>query len=563
MKNKIITLLTLLTFLPSFGSEPLYFETPAAYLEEEAITVNFQKVPMAEFVRFVSRVSGKNFIYNEKVLDFEVSLVTGRPTHAGHIVEMLIELLKEQAVRTEESGGNYYIQKMSAAEEAEMRREKQRRNKRAGIYTASLDSSLSQMRLPTQQPSPRGDFHLYKLQYHTGKEILNAVKNIALSLKEHPAPPAQLIQAIASAQWIESTNSILYSGSEEGMEEMTELVASLDIPKKQVFIEVLVLETNVRDGLEFGLEWAAGGEYKERFGYGVGNFPASPKKGAPFAKTFQSINATNTPTGTDQIPIGSGFDLGVIGDIITHNGQSYFSLGSLVSALQTSGNSTIVLNQKIITQDNKTSRIFVGDNLAFTGSTVQTVGQTQQTSTNIEYRDVGVMLSITPLVGDGETITLEVTEQITNVIPDPLQMGGTGGINTTKTDMATQVHVPDQSFLVLSGMIRNTKREHKSGLPCLGGLPLIGAAFSKTTTNDDKRNIIVFVRPQIIHSEKEYEQVTAFQENQFEKDGGNQKEFERAVEMLKKERSVNDRDPREWHTTSITAHSGERTPSES
>src|SRR5690242_15329587 len=118
----------------------------------------------------------------------------------------------------------------------------------------------------------------------------------------------------------------------------------------------------------------------------------------------------------DQIPLVPGFDLGVIGDIIMHKGKSYLSLGSLVSALQLDGTSTIVLNQKIITQDNKNSTIFVGDNIPFTGSVVQTVGQSQQTSANIEYRDVGVSLSITPRLGEGDIITLEINEQITETL---------------------------------------------------------------------------------------------------------------------------------------------------
>ncbi len=124
----------------------------------------------------------------------------------------------------------------------------------------------------------------------------------------------------------------------------------------------------------------------------------------------------------NQIPLVPGFDLGVIGDIIMHKGKSYLSLGSLVSALQVDGSSTIVLNQKIITQDNKNSTIFVGDNIPFTGSVVQTVGQSQQTTANIEYRDIGVSLSITPRLGEGDVITLNLNEEITESVDhDPDQ----------------------------------------------------------------------------------------------------------------------------------------------
>jgi len=120
------------------------------------------------------------------------------------------------------------------------------------------------------------------------------------------------------------------------------------------------------------------------------------------------------------------------------------------------GDCSIVLNQKLITQDNKNSTIFVGDNIPFPGSVVQTVGQSQQTTSNIEYRDIGVSLSITPMLGDGDVITLDLDQEITEAINLPSLSATTttiNGIRSTKTNMATHVHVPDKQFLVLSGMI--------------------------------------------------------------------------------------------------------------
>jgi type III secretion protein C len=211
--------------------------------------------------------------------------------------------------------------------------------------------------------------------------------------------------------------------------------------------------------------------------------------------------------------------MGVIGDLILHKGRSFLSLASLVSALQADGDSSIVLNQKIITQDNKNSTIFVGDNIPFTGSIVQTTGASQQTTANVEYRDIGMNLSITPKLGEGDVITLDLDEEITEALPTGRGVSSThvSGIQTTKTNMRTHVHVPNKHFLVLSGMIRNAKSKQKVGLPCLGGLPWIGAAFSKTMKNDEKRNVIIFVRPHIIRSVDDYRQITDHQEELYKK----------------------------------------------
>ena len=215
-----------------------------------------------------------------------------------------------------------------------------------------------------------------------------------------------------------------------------------------------------------------------------------------------------------------------------HKGKSYLSLGSLVSALQVDGESTIVLNQKIITQDNKNSKIFVGDNLPFTGSVVSTVGQSQQTTANIEYRDIGVSLSITPMLGEGDIITLDLDEEISQALSDHQTAGSTvNGIRTTKTNMVTHVHVPDKHFLVLSGMIRNVNAHHKAGLPCLGGLPIVGNLFSKTRNHDEKRNVIIFVRPHIIRSFDDYKKVTQTQE-EIHKSQSRPADFENGVNLL-------------------------------
>jgi type III secretion protein C len=351
---------------------------------------------------------------------------------------------------------------------------------------------------------------VYKLQYHKGSEILQVIKQVASSKKDEATSDFQ--SSIASLQWVESTNSLVFNGSHDVAYDIQRLIKSLDTAQKQVFIEVLVIETDAKEASEFGLEWGASGHFKNKLGLGLGNFSNGP--GNLLAQSLQGMSATNTPTGASQIPFGRGFDLGIIGDIIFHRGRSFLSLGSLISALQKDGKISVVLNQKIITQDNKSSSIFVGDNIPFTGSVVQTVGASQQTTANIEYRDIGVSLKITPLLGDSDIITLDINEEITEARDDLRELDSrVNGIQTTKTNMATRVHVPDKHFLVLSGMVKNSKTHRKTGIPCLGGLPWIGAAFSKTKVEKEKKNILVFVRPQIIHSFEDYEKLSITEQN--------------------------------------------------
>lgn len=496
------------------------YDSPENYMKkegDEGYCINFHDVPIIEFVRFVSRISEENFIFDSRDLDFTVSLSTGKSVNSLKVVQALVQLLKMHGLSISHDAGYFVIHKGGEGASFDFS------GKNADSLIASNASGVMGI------PAEKYEFFVYKIQYHEGERIVETLKKIAADLRSQPDAPARLINAIQSLQWVQATNSLLCSADSETLVKLRSLIDDLDKPLRQVFIEVLVVETDVKKSMEFGLQWAAGGQFQNKVGFGVGNF--APNNG--FANTMQGVNAQNTPTGMNQIPLVPGFDLGVIGDLIMHKGKSYLSLGSLVSALQLDGSSTIVLNQKIITQDNKNSTIFNGENIPFTGSVVQTVGQSQQTSANIEYRDVGVSLSITPRLGEGDIITLDLNEEITETLDQDIMNSNTtvNGIRTTKTNMVTHVHVPDKHFLVLSGMIRNTKARRKAGIPCLGGLPVIGLAFSKTKKDDEKRNVIIFVRPHIIRSFDDYSNLTKNQEEIYKSQAAPD-DFSEAVQLI-------------------------------
>ncbi len=508
-----------------FAHDLSFFEEEQSSFEEQASRVDgheisFHEIPIVEFIRFVSKISKENFIFNKTDLDFKIAFSSGKPLSTKQVVEALIQLLNIHHFHVTKKDSYYVIRKKGEKEQAE-------------VFLSPDPVLASSGETLVLKPELKHSFHIYKLQYHEGSEIVESLKKIAVDMGPDSNFSAPVLKSIQSLQWVKTTNSLLFSGDPETVAELSKIVQSLDIPLKQVFIEILVIETDVKKSLDFGLQWAASGQYQGKVGLGMGNFaPQNFGTANAFASAMQGVNASSPPTGLSQVPIVPGFDLGVIGDIIMHKGKSFLSLGSLVSALQIDGDSTIVLNQKIITQDNKHSKIFVGDNIPFTGSVVQTIGQGQQTTANIEYRDVGVSLNITPMLGEENVITLNLDEEITEAVDDlAVSNANVSGIRTTKTNMLTHVHVPDKHFLVLSGMIRNAKARHKAGIPCLGGLPVIGAAFSKNREKDEKRNIIIFVRPQIIHSFEEYKKITEKEEETYQKQA-NKKNFEEALQVL-------------------------------
>lgn len=370
-------------------------------------------------------------------------------------------------------------------------------------------------------------FMVFKLQYHLGTEIQQALNKLAPTFASGgPNANPGLAAAINSIQWIQVTNSLVASGDAENLEKLKTLISEVDVPLKQVFIEVLVIQTDTTNAQNFGLQWFGKGQLKNQVNFGTGNFAGSNPQGFQTAPVFQnninSITTTNPPTASS-IPLmatpNPGFDLGVIGDVLFHKGKSFLSLGSLVNAVQQDADSTVVMNPKILAQDNQNSTIFIGQNIPFTGSNVTNTqqGGTIQTS-NLEYRNVGVNLSITPKLGDDNIVTLEITYTMSSVVANTNNGGGSSGglqgIQTAQTNLTTCVHVPDQHFVVLSGMLNDNKTHYKTGIPCLGGLPVIGLAFSDNERSDVKVNTLIFIRPSIIH---DMEDLTTLTENQEDK----------------------------------------------
>lgn len=391
------------------------------------------------------------------------------------------------------------------------------------------------------QESDETSFLVYKLQYHKGDDIQTALKQIGKEFDLGKTNVKKnLINAINSVQWIQITNSLLASGEKEVLTKIKDLISSLDVPLKQVFIEMLVIETSLTNLLNFGLDWASKYKHKNKFVAGMANTTPVTNPPDQFPAGFNPISATNPPTGTS-LPLFSstGFDLGVIGDIIMHKGKSFLSLGSLLKAIQEDEETTVVMTPKLLTQDGKQSSIFIGQNLPYIGS--QTVIQAPSSSTtqNLEYRDVGMNLILTPVLGNSDTVTLDINLDRTIAAPGSATnqtLTGVQGIVTSKTNMLTTVHIPDKSFLVLSGMVTETKSKIKSGIPCLGGLPLIGAAFSESDSQTDKKNIVIFIRPHIINSYQDMQRVSENQEDFFRESLGSpniEETYEDSIESIK------------------------------
>jgi len=404
-------------------------------------------------------------------------------------------------------------------------------------------------------------FLIYKLQYHQGTDIMTALQSIgqqfkkfeqneadqSKSAKETPQVDSSLVNAIASVQWLQMTNSLLCSGTPETLEKIKGLIRKLDMPLRQVFLEVLIINTSLTDSLTFGVRWGGAGKLHNRLTTSLGLFPTIADTGYQQADNLNNLgNAIQSSVGGSLPAANSvfgnpgGFDFGVIGDIISHGSNVYLSLGSLASALQTDRNSTVILNPKIIAQDNQVAHMFSGSNRPFSVSTftqTTTGGASTDTTKTNDYRDVGFDLQITPILGANDVITLIIEQDFTELdFPTGIDTNETIQNNTiSKQTTQTRVHVPNEHFIAISGMLRDTRSRSKVGIPCLGGLPVIGAAFAQNQKTNQKTNTIIFIRPQIVTTNEQMVRMTEQQEDVFREQAKSlelQYDIDDAIDMM-------------------------------
>lgn len=370
-------------------------------------------------------------------------------------------------------------------------------------------------------------FFIYKLRYRKGDNIEIALRKIGNSLQLTGTANADLISAINSSQWIESSNALIFTGTAAALEKVRELILEVDIPLRQVFIEMLILDTTIQDSLSYSVDWI------NRFGGGTTTGEQGFLEAAPgnVASTNQFLSASETifdagstvaNTIASPLPVATGFlnsggfAAGVIGTHLTHNGTRFSSIGALVRAIHSDTKADIVLNPKIITEDNNPAEIFVGGTDRYkTQSITNDLGSL--VTNNFQFIDVGTTLRVTPLIGNNGIITLEIVQETTNEAGTANTGGNNQDVNLvpvlTKTRTVTKIHVPNGFFVVLSGMIKDNEVRSYSRIPCLGGIPILGCFGKTQSCVDSKRNLMLFIRPLIIESDDDFEDITKRQQD--------------------------------------------------
>ena len=271
----------------------------------------------------------------------------------------------------------------------------------------------------------------------------------------------------------EINNAVLVFGTKGEYEKIEATLKRLDVPPTQVLIEASIVEVTLTDDLKYGLQWlfddAARGTLS---GTGVlGNLAGAAIGGAPAGFSYTLRN-----------PLGE--------------------VRAVLNALADKSLVKVISSPSLMVLDNHTATIAVGNQQPIqVGQTVTTGGNV---SNNIQYKDTGVSLTVTPSVNAGNMVTMQINQAVTDVGQVD---AATGQRSFLQRQFASKVAVRSGEALVLGGLIRDNSTNGKSGVPGLQDIPILGTLFGTNANSVNRTELLVLITPRVVRTEQDLRQV--------------------------------------------------------
>ncbi|WP_163833469.1 type II secretion system secretin GspD [Spartinivicinus ruber] len=358
-------------------------------------------------------------------------------------------------------------------------------------------------RLDKSERSDGGAEVIY-LHYQKAKDLAETLQKLAGNIQKG-AKDAKIADREVAIEANEATNALVVSGPPKIMKTVKETVRKLDIRRAQVLVEAVIVELTDKRVDEIGVQWGTsdGAINGDGLFAGTRHTPGN---------TNITPNFNGFPGTKGAVEIGSGLSLGFY-----RNG----SLRALVQALDTDTTANILSTPSLVTLDNEEAKIHVGSNIGVLTSR-ETTSSNDSTNPfqNFERKDIGVSLTITPLVNQSDSVTLKI-EQETSAV----ESAAAGQpVTYKKREIQTTVLLDDGAMLVLGGLVEDTVDIGEDKVPFLGDIPILGRLFRAEREEKKKTNLMVFLRPTIIRtrevadkvSKKEYYKIQ-LQQQQYRK----------------------------------------------
>jgi len=317
----------------------------------------------------------------------------------------------------------------------------------------------------------------------------------------------------------ETTNSLIIKAFHRDYRAILETIKKLDIYPKQVLIEVFLAEVTLDETNKLGIEWA---------NFFSSHATSSRAQGAvlssqpPVQTTTDSLgNTTTSLINPFTAPLASygGFRYA----IVEFGGR----LSAAIDLAASEDRLKVISSPHIIASNNKEAKIQVGSSQPILTNTYTTPGVTSTTGAGvvegtIEYKDIGIILSLTPRISDGGLVSLEINIEDSNVNTSAIPLGNLPNVPVfTKKTAKTILSVMEGQTIVIGGLISESKEKITSGVPLLSKIPIIGGLFGFQSYEKKRDELILLMTPHIISNQSTSDAVT--------------REFKEKVESMKKQ----------------------------
>jgi general secretion pathway protein D len=285
------------------------------------------------------------------------------------------------------------------------------------------------------------------------------------------------------------TNAIVVNAPPKMMRSLMQIVDKLDIRRAQVLVEAIIVEVIADKTAELGITWAVG-DSGSTSPVGVTNFPDF---GAGVVGLAGAAGGGGDVPVDPSSVIGEGITMGI--GRISDTGVSF---AAILRALEGNADTNIISTPSLVTTDNEEATLNVGQEVPFvTGSFTNTGGTAGAVNPfqTIQRESIGVKLTITPQINAGDSLLLEISQEISNIAQSA---EGAADLITNQRIVETTVIVDDGQILVLVGLLEDVLRESEQRVPVLGSIPFLGALFRAQKTAMVKTNLLIFIRPKIL-----------------------------------------------------------------
>ncbi len=361
-------------------------------------------------------------------------------------------------------------------------------------------------------PQDNGGVYVYYVKYGDAEKIAQTLTGVTKDATPKPSSAANsLLSPIGAGGQMQapqeifggdvkitadkSTNSLVVVASKQDYEVVSGLLAKIDIPRDQVFVEAIIMEMTANDTNNYGVgyyQYGSSGYGKVGFNGGINiNDVLNPASGTGAVLSFgtgKTVTVTDPTSGkTLTIP----------------------SLLGLVNFIKQVKKGNILSTPQIVAMDNQEAEIEVGDKVVTGANTTQGTNGNPNTVSPI-FEDATIKLNIKPFISPAsETIRMEIKQniaQLSNNNSSPAALQSTTQ-PLAKRSIKTTIVVKNGDTAILGGLIKDQETETISKIPLLGDIPILGWLFKSKSTTKDKVNMVVFLTPKIIRSPDDSHQI--------------------------------------------------------